>query len=70
MFIVTKDDSVKGMDRYTGFYVDLIAAIAKRLKFKYIIYDVKYYGQKEHGFWNGAIKEILEKVTYTCVDNY
>jgi len=49
----------------------MIAEIAKVANFTYTFNLVKGYGKKSHsGEWNGMVREIVDKVTYTCVDNY
>ena len=70
MFMSSEDKNAKGNDRWRGFYPELIKAMSKRAKFKYNLYETKSYGHYVKGFWSGVVKELLEGVTYTCIDNY
>lgn len=57
--------SLKGDDRYEGFAVDLIAELAKELKFNYtfIVQGDTNYGQKgKNGSWDGLIGRLLREV--------
>ena len=66
-----KDKKAVGNARYEGTAVDMIAEIAKVANFTYTFNLVKGYGKKSHsGEWSGMVREIVDKVTYTCVDNY
>ena len=71
MFMPKEDKSGKDNERYYGKHTDLIYEMSLIDGFKYTFYDVKSYGTlNANGLWNGIIRELLEKVTYTCVDNY
>ncbi|KAK6173287.1 hypothetical protein SNE40_016767 [Patella caerulea] len=55
-------ESKRGIDKFEGFAVDLIEAIAKKLKFKYelyLVHDKKFGSRSEDGSWNGMIGELL-----------
>ncbi|XP_076058832.1 glutamate receptor ionotropic, kainate 2-like isoform X2 [Oratosquilla oratoria] len=57
-------ESLRGNDKYEGFCVDLIDAIAKSRGFNYTFYLVpdKAYGSKDKvtGQWDGMVRELLE----------
>ncbi len=49
-------------DRFTGYAVDLAAALSKTIGFGYVIMD-KYGNREENGTWNGMIGELLRGVS-------
>lgn len=54
-----------GNDRFEGFCIDLLDALAELCNFNYTIYQVadnKYGSQNQNGEWNGLVKEILDNV--------
>ena len=58
-------EQLSGNDRYEGYNIDLIDAIAKELKFNYtiqIVADSQYGKKLDNGTWNGMIGELLSQV--------
>ena len=53
-------------EKYEGYVIDLVQALARALKFKYkfhIVGDGKYGGYNEEtGEWNGMIRELQDQV--------
>jgi len=64
-YIMVKDPNLVGNDRYEGFCVDLLDAIAKINGFNYTIKEVDdgNYGAPtgKNGEWNGMVREIIDK---------
>jgi Ligated ion channel L-glutamate- and glycine-binding site len=63
-----RDGHFFGNDRWEGFLIDLIEAIAQEVKFQYELYeapDGSYGGLTPSGEWNGMIKEIMIGVSLT-----
>lgn len=62
-----------GNDRYEGYCVDLIEAIAQKLNFKYKIHinEEKQPGKKDPktGKWNGMIGELIDGVSIPDICN-
>ena len=61
---------VDSNERYTGYCVDLIKAIAQVLEFKFtikLVEDGKHGRKNERGDWNGMIKELIEGVIRTLM---
>ena len=59
------------LERYEGFCIDLIKALAKDLKFKYEFYMVPdgAYGSFKKGQWTGMIKELrTQKADLAVID--
>ena len=55
-----------GRISFSGYCIDLLDELAKRLKFTYEIYvspDGKYGSEMENGTWNGMIGELLNEVS-------
>ena len=53
-------------DRFTGYAVDLAAALSRTIGFDYVIKvvgDDKYGNREENGTWNGMIGELLRGVS-------
>jgi ABC-type amino acid transport substrate-binding protein len=66
-FVMKRKGNFSGNDRWEGFLIDLIEAIAKELKFKYELYEVpdgNYGGLTPSGEWNGMIKEVMMGVSF------
>ena len=58
-------------NKFYGKNVEMIAALAKIAKFEPTYYETSAYGlQDDNGLWDGIVKELIDKVTYTCVDHY
>lgn len=57
--------------RYEGFCVDLLNSIAKSLNFHYEIYEVEdaRFGavDEKTGEWNGLVRELIDKVGGTSL---
>lgn len=63
-----KTDALQGDDRLEGFAVDLIADLAKELKFNYtfIVEEDGNYGTKRpDGKWDGMIGKLMREVNHT-----
>lgn len=67
-FIIKKDDpKLKGNDRYEGFCIDMLQAVAERVNFQYRIYEVadnKYgsitgYDANGTAVWNGLMGDVI-----------
>ena len=63
-YTMLKEETQKleGNDRFEGFAIDLMSAIAKFLQFNVtfqLVHDGKYGNTDEHGNWNGMINEVL-----------
>lgn len=57
-------------ERYEGFCIDLLLALAKLCNFTYDIYQVpdnKYGVVNENGEWNGLVRELIDKVKSTNI---
>ena len=55
----------EGNDRYEGFCIDILRALAEMYNFNYTIYNVpdnKYGLPDENGKWNGLVKELIDGV--------
>ena len=61
------DETVSG-PKYSGFCIDMLEFISKKLKFRYEIYLVpdSNYGIEEHGTWNGMVGEVYYGVSEFC----
>ena len=58
-------EMLTGNDRYEGYNIDLIDAIAKELKFNYtiqIVADSQYGKKLENGSWNGMINLVHKEL--------
>ncbi|RNA18160.1 Glutamate receptor kainate 2 [Brachionus plicatilis] len=56
-------DGLHGNDRFEGFCIDLLDALAELCNFNYTIHKVsdnKYGTQNKNGEWNGLVKEIID----------
>lgn len=66
--MVREDTSLKGNDRFHGFCIDLLRAVADHLTFDYVIELVpdRKYGAVDpnNGEWNGMVRELLQKVSF------
>ena len=52
-------------EKHEGYCIDLVKALAKKLKFKYkfhIVADGKYGNVDANGQWNGMIRELRDQV--------
>ena len=65
MMVDDPDGEKKGNERFKGYCVDLLKAIASYLNFSYTIELVKdsTYGAIENGEWNGMVRELMDKVS-------
>lgn len=55
-----------GNDRFYGYAIDLIAALASLYKFNYTFYispDRKYGSRQPDGKWNGMVGELIQRVS-------
>jgi len=63
-----KPGNFTGNDRFEGFCIDLLEAIADALDFNYELYfvpDGKFGAENTStGEWNGLVREIIDKVRY------
>lgn len=71
-----KDGEIlQGNDRYEGYSMDLIQAVADYLNFTFVfqITEGNFYGKydKKTKQWNGLIKDLLDRVssTYMLISN-
>src|SRR5258705_214099 len=69
-YVMLKAGNHTGNDRYEGFCIDLLEAIADMLNFKYELYfvpDGKFGAENTtSGEWNGLVREIIDKVSCVC----
>lgn len=65
----SNQEGLTGNDRFEGYSLDLIDAIARELHFKYEFYQVpnNLYGSfnKVTKKWDGLVKELLDRVSMT-----
>lgn len=65
--MVREGANLKGNDRFHGFCIDLLRAVADYLTFTYTIELVpdRKYGAVDpsNGEWNGMVRELLQKVS-------
>jgi glutamate receptor, ionotropic, invertebrate len=65
--MVRTERNLTGNDRYEGFCIDLLKAIAGMVGFNYVIELVpdKKYGAlvPETGEWNGIVRQLMDKVS-------
>ena len=62
-----------GNEQFEGFCVDLLAEIAEEVQFQYeirLVPDGKYGApdSEDANKWNGMVKELLDRVSYQCLD--
>ena len=60
-----KDANLTGNDRFEGFCIDLLKAVADSLGFQYELYlvpDAKFGAEDADGNWNGLVRELMDKV--------
>ena len=58
-------ENLEGNSRYVGFCADLIAEVARDLRFTYEIYicnNCTYGAPDDHGVWDGMVGELINKV--------
>ncbi|XP_077862981.1 glutamate receptor 2-like [Saccoglossus kowalevskii] len=57
---VRKTEIRPGVYEYTGFCIDILDEISRKLQFTYVLYDVPdlKYGAKVNGTWNGLVGEV------------
>lgn len=59
-----------GNDRFHGYAIDLIGALATLCKFNYTFYispDRKYGSRQPDGKWNGMVGELIQRVSITTI---
>ncbi|XP_044740754.1 glutamate receptor ionotropic, kainate 2-like [Chrysoperla carnea] len=62
-YLMWKNKSAEGNERFEGYAMDLIHEISKLIGFKYEFYITEKYGSldKKTKTWNGLIKELLDR---------
>lgn len=53
---------------FEGFCIDVLKEIAQRMNFKYEIYktpDNRYGTELANGSWDGMVRELIEKVSWS-----
>ena len=62
---------LRGETRYYGMNIEAIEEMGPLGNFRPHFTHTQNYGRKNlQGKWSGLVLALLEKVTYTCVDNY